>query len=90
MPEPKPGKPGLSTQCCPYFCSMLSPLTALSPIDGRYHGATAPLSAYFSELALMRYRVLIEVEYFIALAEVPLTLKPWMNTSGGNVDLRRG
>jgi adenylosuccinate lyase len=51
---------------------MLSPLTALSPLDGRYHRATAPLAAYFSELALMRYRVLVEVEYFIALAELPL------------------
>jgi adenylosuccinate lyase len=51
---------------------MLTPLTALSPLDGRYHRATAPLSAYFSELALMRYRVLVEVEYFIALAELPL------------------
>ena len=51
---------------------MLSPLTALSPLDGRYHRATAPLSPYFSELALMRYRVRVEVEYFIALAELPL------------------
>jgi adenylosuccinate lyase len=51
---------------------MLSPLTALSPLDGRYHRATAPLTSYFSEMALMRYRVLVEVEYFIALAELPL------------------
>ncbi|GAA4364623.1 adenylosuccinate lyase [Hymenobacter saemangeumensis] len=51
---------------------MLSPLTALSPLDGRYHRATAPLASYFSEMALMRYRVLVEVEYFIALAELPL------------------
>ena len=50
----------------------LHPLTAISPLDGRYHRATAPLAAYFSELALMRYRVVVEVEYFIALAELPL------------------
>ncbi|WP_151087621.1 adenylosuccinate lyase [Hymenobacter baengnokdamensis] len=51
---------------------MLSPLTALSPLDGRYQRQTATLSPYFSELALMRYRVRIEVEYFIALCELPL------------------
>ena len=47
-------------------------LTAISPIDGRYHGKTAPLSAYFSEFALIRYRVLVELEYFRALCELPL------------------
>ncbi|SFP68327.1 adenylosuccinate lyase [Hymenobacter arizonensis] len=51
---------------------MPSPLTALSPLDGRYARATAPLASRFSEMALMRYRVLVEVEYFIALAELPL------------------
>ncbi|WP_426060278.1 adenylosuccinate lyase [Hymenobacter sp. B1770] len=51
---------------------MPSPLTALSPLDGRYARATAPLATRFSEMALMRYRVLVEVEYFIALAELPL------------------
>ncbi|PJJ61288.1 adenylosuccinate lyase [Hymenobacter chitinivorans] len=50
----------------------LSPLTAVSPLDGRYRRQTLPLAAYFSELALIRYRVLIEVEYFIALCELPL------------------
>ena len=50
----------------------LTPLTAVSPLDGRYRRATAPLSPYFSELALIRYRVLVEVEYFIALCELPL------------------
>lgn len=50
----------------------LSPLTAVSPIDGRYHSKTEPLADYFSEYALMRYRVRVEVEYFIALAELPL------------------
>lgn len=50
----------------------LSPLTAVSPIDGRYHGKTVSLSHYFSEFALFKYRVLVEVEYFIALTEIPL------------------
>ena len=50
----------------------LSPLSAISPIDGRYHNTTAELSAYFSEYALIKYRVFIEVEYFIALCEYPL------------------
>ncbi|MBX2940760.1 MAG: adenylosuccinate lyase [Cyclobacteriaceae bacterium] len=44
-------------------------LKAISPIDGRYAGITAPLSEYFSEQALMKYRVLVEIEYFIALCE---------------------
>ncbi len=47
-------------------------LQNISPIDGRYRRITAPLSAFFSEEALIRYRVLIEVEYFIALCELPL------------------
>ena len=47
-------------------------LTAISPLDGRYQRQTAPLGAYFSELALMRYRVRVEVAYFIALCELPL------------------
>lgn len=46
----------------------LQPLTAISPVDGRYYTQLEPLSAYFSEYALIRYRVRIEVEYFIALA----------------------
>ena len=49
-----------------------SPLTAVSPIDGRYHGKTESLSNYFSEFALIKYRVRVEVEYFIALCELPL------------------
>ena len=49
-----------------------SPLTAVSPIDGRYHGKTEVLSNYFSEFALIKYRVRVEVEYFIALCELPL------------------
>lgn len=50
----------------------LNLLTAISPVDGRYGGKTAPLSAYFSEFALIKYRVHVEVEYFIALCELPL------------------
>ena len=50
----------------------LSPLTAISPIDGRYRGKTESLDAYFSEFALIRYRVKVEVEYFIALCELQL------------------
>ena len=47
-------------------------LTAISPIDGRYHNKTKDLSGFFSEYALIKYRVLIEVHYFIALCELPL------------------
>jgi adenylosuccinate lyase len=47
----------------------LTPLTAVSPIDGRYNKATSQLSAYFSEFALIRYRLHVEVEYFIMLGE---------------------
>jgi adenylosuccinate lyase len=50
----------------------LSPLSAISPIDGRYHNATAELAGYFSEYALIKYRVFVEIEYFIALYEYPL------------------
>ena len=47
----------------------LSPLTAVSPIDGRYYNNTKQLSAYFSEYALIKYRLKVEVEYFIMLAD---------------------
>lgn len=47
----------------------LSPLTAVSPIDGRYNKATNTLAAYFSEYALIKYRLKVEVEYFIMLGE---------------------
>jgi adenylosuccinate lyase len=50
----------------------LSPLTTISPVDGRYQHQTGPLGPYFSELALIRYRVRVEIEYFIALCELPL------------------
>ena len=49
-----------------------NPLTALSPIDGRYHSKTNKLSAFYSEMALIQYRLRIEVEYFISLCELPL------------------
>ena len=48
----------------------LTALTAVSPIDGRYHSKTQNLSQYFSEAALIRYRVKVEVEYFIALCDI--------------------
>lgn len=47
-------------------------LNAITPIDGRYASKVEPLKAYFSEAALIKYRVLVEVEYFIALCEIPL------------------
>jgi adenylosuccinate lyase len=50
----------------------LNSLTAISPVDGRYRGKTASLSGYFSEFALIKYRTLVEIEYFIALCEWPL------------------
>ena len=50
----------------------LSTLTAISPIDGRYRSKTESLDVYFSEFALIKYRVKVEVEYFIALCELPL------------------
>ena len=50
----------------------LEALTAISPIDGRYRGKTETLADYFSEYALVRYRVRVEIEYFITLCELPL------------------
>ncbi len=50
----------------------LSSLTAISPVDGRYRSKCERLDEYFSEFGLIRYRVKVEVEYFIALAELPL------------------
>ena len=47
-------------------------LTAISPIDGRYRSKTEPLAEYFSEYALIRYRIRVEIEYFITLCELPL------------------
>jgi adenylosuccinate lyase len=50
----------------------LNALTAISPIDGRYRAITSPLDEYFSEYSLIRYRVFVEIEYFIALCNIPL------------------
>lgn len=50
----------------------LSPLSAISPVDGRYYPTTNHLSKYFSEAALIKFRVYVEVEYFIQLCELPL------------------
>lgn len=50
----------------------LDTITAISPVDGRYRKAAQPLELYFSEYALIRYRILVEIEYFIALCEIPL------------------
>ena len=47
-------------------------MTAISPIDGRYRSKAEPLAGYFSEYALIRYRVRVEIEYFITLCELPL------------------
>ena len=47
-------------------------LTAISPVDGRYRDKVESLANYFSESALIRYRVMVEIEYFISLCELPL------------------
>ena len=51
---------------------LLTALNAISPIDGRYRSKTRSLAPYFSEEALIKYRILVEIEYFIALCELPL------------------
>ncbi|MFI3282198.1 MAG: adenylosuccinate lyase [Rikenellaceae bacterium] len=51
---------------------MLNKLSAISPIDGRYRNVTEKLGDYFSEAALIRYRIRVEVEYFISLCQIPL------------------
>ena len=58
----------------------LTPLNAISPIDGRYRSKTNELAAYFSEEALIKYRVLVEIEYFIALCAIPLPQLKDFNT----------
>ncbi|MDQ5929909.1 MAG: adenylosuccinate lyase [Bacteroidota bacterium] len=60
----------------------LNELNAISPIDGRYRNKTQNLAPFFSEEALIKYRVLIEIEYFIALCEIPL-----QQLAGVNKDL---
>ncbi|MCC7318925.1 MAG: adenylosuccinate lyase [Bacteroidales bacterium] len=59
----------------------LNSLTAISPIDGRYRGKVSKLGNYFSEFALIKYRVKVEVEYFIALCELPLPMLAHFDTS---------
>ncbi len=59
----------------------LSQLNAISPIDGRYRNKVEKLQDFFSEEALIKYRVLVEIEYFIALCEVPLPQLEDVNTS---------
>ena len=59
----------------------LSQLNAISPIDGRYRNKVEKLQDFFSEEALIKYRVLVEIEYFIALCEVPLPQLEGVNTS---------
>ncbi|WP_108244656.1 adenylosuccinate lyase [Muricauda brasiliensis] len=59
----------------------LTQLNAISPIDGRYRNKTKALKDYFSEEALIKYRVLVEIEYFIALCEIPLPQLADFNTA---------
>ena len=51
---------------------LLNTLNAISPVDGRYRSKTKPLHAFFSEQALIKYRVQVEIEYFIALCTQPI------------------
>lgn len=59
---------------------MLSELSAIGPIDGRYRRKTSELAPYFSEFGLFKYRVLVEIEYFIALSQLSLEQFPAVNT----------
>ena len=59
----------------------LSQLNAISPIDGRYRNKTEAFGNYFSEEALIKYRVQVEIEYFIALCEIPLPQLKAFDTS---------
>jgi adenylosuccinate lyase len=65
----------------------LTTLTAISPVDGRYRRQTVAIDDYFSEYALIRYRVKVEVEYFIALCEIKLP--PLEDVLGANFELLR-
>ena len=60
----------------------MNSLNAVSPIDGRYRSKCEPLAAYYSEGALIRYRVRVEVEYFIALAAQLVESGKWKVESG--------
>ena len=67
----------------------MNSLNAVSPIDGRYRSKCEPLAAYFSEGALIRYRVRVEVEYFIALAEQLRDVRPQMAVVAGKAEALR-
>lgn len=67
----------------------LSALTAISPIDGRYWGQASPLAAFFSEYSLIRYRVLVEVEYFLALCDVIPALRDFKSNPDNINKLRQ-
>lgn len=66
-PNFAPTNPAMATAPLPF-----SPITALTPLDGRYHATGARLAPYFSEFGLIRYRVRVEVEYFISLCQLGL------------------
>ena len=66
----------------------LTALTAISPVDGRYRDKALPLADYFSEYATIRYRVKVEVEYFIALSSLGLPQLPAL-TEAQTAALRR-
>lgn len=59
----------------------MNPIFAISPVDGRYYSKTERLSDYFSEFAFIHYRVRVEIEYFIALCEIPLPQLASVNTA---------
>ena len=66
----------------------LASLTAVSPVDGRYRSKSEPLAEYFSEYATIRYRVKVEIEYFIALSDMGLTPAPRSSRSSRKDALR--
>lgn len=67
----------------------LSLLTAISPVDGRYRNKTQELDHYFSEFALIKYRVEVEIEYFIALCQIPMPLLEDINKADIFEELRK-
>ncbi len=67
----------------------LSLLTAITPIDGRYRNKVSELADYFSEYALIKYRVLVEIEYFISLSPIPMHLLEGINKEEVFVELRK-
>ena len=67
----------------------LSLLTAITPIDGRYRNKVSELADYFSEYALIKYRVLVEIEYFISLSQIPMPLLEDINKEEVFIELRK-